>query len=163
MWRAGTRSQPFHATLCDATVGRYPGKCQNPECEKDVTIHKHLVNDPLVYSLVIVHESDNVSKEALQRTLAAVDDEIDLSQIYAADPNDPNPPPPRRAVLRHVNAFALAHYVAFTWSEIAGQWLLRDDTMCRLVGPNFEAVKAKCVANRYQPGLLFYEVLPAAE
>lgn len=112
MWRAGTRLQPFHATLCDATVGRYPGKCQNPECEKDVTIHKHLVNDPLVYSLVIVHESDNVSKEALQRTLAAVDDEIDLSQIYAADPNDPNPPPPRRAVLRH------AHYVALKNQEV---------------------------------------------
>lgn len=146
------------------TVGQYAGKCQNEKCEKDVTIYKHLVNNPQVYSLVIVHQTDNVTKEDLQRTLAAVDDEIDVSQIYCADPNDLSPPAlPRRAVLRHINAFALAHYVAFVWSDVANMWLLRDDTLCREVGPTFEHVKAKCVANRYQPGLLFYEVLPPGQ
>jgi len=148
----GVRILPFEEVL-RRTVGQFPGKCQNDKCEKDVTTLKACRVDSLVYSLVIVHESDNVQKKDLQRTLAAVDAEINVSHIYADGLL------PRRAVLKHINAFALAHYVAFTWSDMMGAWLLRDDTMCRIVGKTFEDVKAKCVANRYQPGLLFYETV----
>lgn len=137
-------------------VGEYPGRCQNDECEKAVSTQKHCLSDSAVYSLAIAHESDNVPAEDLHRTLAAVDDEIDLALVYARD--DAEPLLPRRAVLRHISAFAFAHYVAFTWSDMAGSWLLRDDTMCRVVGPTFEHVKARCVANRYQPSLLIYEL-----
>ena len=136
------------------------GRCQRTGCEKETTVFRHLVNKPTVYSLVVVFGSGAASKEELSRTLAAVDDELDVAQIYTADPTSRTDLPPRRAVLKHITAFALAHYVAFTWSDLAGEWLLRDDTMCRRVGPTFEHVKAKCVANRYQPGLLFYEAQP---
>jgi hypothetical protein len=87
----------------------------------------------------------------------AVEGGIDLTLVYARDDEGAPQPGPRRAVLRHISAFASAHYVAFTWSEMAGSWLLRDDTMCSIVGPTFDHVRARCVANCYQPTLLIYE------
>jgi hypothetical protein len=151
---AGARQVPFDQLL-RSLVGQYPAKCQNEKCEQDVTTHKHCTCDPAVYSLVIAHESESVSNQDIRRTLAAVEPTIDISNVYASEPGAARRPMP--AQLRHINAYAFAHYVAFTWSEVAGKWLLRDDTMCRVVGSTFEEVVAKCVMNRYQPSLLIYE------
>lgn len=154
--RAAARLRPFSLVLRDL-VGEYPGRCQNDKCEKAVRTFKHLCSHSAVYSLAMAHESDNVPADDLHRTLAAVEPEIDLTLVYARDDEGAPEPGPRRAFLRHISAFAFAHYVAFTWSEMAGSWLLRDDTMCRIVGPTCDHVRARCVANRYQPSLLIYE------
>ena len=148
---------PFNEML-HSLVGQYPSRCQNDKCERPVVTRKYRIRDSSVYSLVIVHESDSVSQEDLRRTLAAVDAEVDVASIYSSE-EQPRDHPKSRAILRHINAYALAHYVAFTWSEMAGKWLLRDDSTCKLVGDTLEDVKAKCVANRYLPGLLLYELV----
>ena len=147
---AGQRTCSF-TSLLSRQVGQFPSKCQNDKCEKDVITRKVLTAMPLVYSLVIVHESHNVSAEDIRQAMEAVDDVVDVAAIYGLEHA-------QLAQIKHVNAYAFQHYVAFTWNEMAQQWLLRDDSTCRVVGPTFEDVKRKCVENRYQPGLLLYEV-----
>mmetsp|Transcript_3943 Transcript_3943/g.11149 ORF Transcript_3943/g.11149 Transcript_3943/m.11149 type:complete len:1211 (+) Transcript_3943:1-3633(+) len=152
----GVLRTPF-VQILRRTVGELPGICQNDSCAKELIKQKLHVSRPDVYSLVIVHESESVSQADIKRTLDAVESTMDVAAIYSDDPAHPVEPKP--AVLRHVNAFAFAHYVAFTWNEVANAWLLRDDSVCKVVGPSFEDVKAKCIANRYQPGLLLYEIV----
>lgn len=154
-WCAGRRVRSFNDYLRNH-VGRYPSRCQEDSCGRALFITKRLSSVPHVYSLVIAHESANASSDEIQRTLTAVEDTIDINAIYGHGTEASAQPCCAR--LRHINAFALAHYVAFTWDEVANYWLLRDDAVCKVVGPSFEDVVKKCVANRYQPGLLFYDL-----
>jgi hypothetical protein len=49
-----------------------------------------------------------------------------------------------------------AHYQAFVLSPALRKWLIFDDESIGLIGA-WDAVKAKCLAGRIQPSVLFFE------
>ena len=51
------------------------------------------------------------------------------------------------------------HYVACFWSDAQGQWLTFDDVDVRPVGATWAEAAAHCSQSKYQPLLLFYEIL----
>ncbi len=46
------------------------------------------------------------------------------------------------------------HYASYFRKD--GLWFLLDDTLVKEVGPEWQQVKQKCIANRSQPAMLFY-------
>lgn len=86
-----------------------------------------------------------------QATLGAVDDIVDLGEIYSGLGLGMH-----IYKLRSMVCYYGAHYQAFVLSPDLGKWLIFDDESITVIG-SWESVKAKCLAGRIQPSVLFYE------
>ena len=64
------------------------------------------------------------------------------------------------ARLRGMFCYYGQHYIACFFNSDLGQWLTFDDAKVREVGPHWRDALAKIRKGRFQPSLLFYEVLP---
>ena len=102
---------------------------------------------PLVFTLMLAWEP-SVLRQDITGTLAAVDFQLDLRDVYG-----PQQLVAGRYCLRSMFCYYGQHYVAFIF--IKGKFVMFDDARVSAVG-NWPAVVAKCRAGCFQPAVLFY-------
>jgi len=131
-----------HQLPCDPDeggCGRVNHVCQN------------LRRPPGVLTLELAWATERTPAEDIEATLAAVDDVVDLGEIYTGLPQKEH-----MYRLRSMVCYYGAHYQAFVMSPNLLKWLIFDDESIGVIG-TWEAVKAKCLAGRIQPSVLFFE------
>lgn len=111
-----------------------------------------LLNQPKVFTLALVWESAKVAEEAIITTVDALQDQIDLSNLFRGVSPQSN----ARYVLKSIICYFGHHYQAYAFSEELEQWLLFDDTNIQLIG-DWQDVKHMVRSSRLQPSVLFYE------
>ncbi|KAL4450740.1 hypothetical protein ABPG77_001096 [Micractinium sp. CCAP 211/92] len=126
-------------------------------CNRSVPVVTWLEAAPRVFSLQIAWQSNTESPQDIAATLAAVDERLDLSEVYRVDVRAGT----HRYRLRSMVCYYGQHYQALVLVPEAGGWLVFDDTRVALVGGWAEVLR-KCEAGRIQPSVLFYEAEGAA-
>ena len=109
---------------------------------------------PRVFSLQLAWETSQVAPADISATLAAVEDSLDLGELYRG-----LEPGAHRYRLCSMVAYYGAHYQAFVFVPDLQRWLLFDDAAVSSVGGWGDVVR-KCEAGRIQPSVLFYEAAP---
>ena len=93
-----------------------------------------------------------VAEEAITTTVDALQDQVDLSNLFKGVSPQSN----ARYVLKSIICYFGHHYQAYAFSEELEQWLLFDDTNIQLIG-DWQDVKHMVRSSRLQPSVLFYE------
>ncbi|KAL4433796.1 hypothetical protein ABPG75_000237 [Micractinium tetrahymenae] len=131
-----------HHKSCDKDMGG---------CGRPCPVNHFLLRAPRVFTLQLAWESHSEQSADIAATLAAIDEEVDLGEVYqGAEPGA------HRYRLRSMVCYYGQHYQALVLVPEAGGWLMFDDTRVARVG-GWEAVRRKCEAGRIQPSMLFYE------
>ncbi|KAI3434593.1 hypothetical protein D9Q98_002662 [Chlorella vulgaris] len=120
-------------------------------CGTSNPVNHFLDRAPRVFTLQVAWESDNETPEAISGTLAALDEEVDLGEVYQGADRGLH-----RCRLRSMVCYYGQHYQALVLVPEAGGWLMFDDTRVTVVG-SWADVRHKCEAGRIQPSVLFYE------
>ncbi|KAL4450742.1 hypothetical protein ABPG77_001098 [Micractinium sp. CCAP 211/92] len=133
-----------HQKTCDKDVGG---------CGRPCPVNYLLQHAPRVFTLQLAWESHSEQPADIAATLAAIDEEIDLGEVYQGTERGSH-----RYRLRSMVCYYGQHYQALVLVPEAGGWLVFDDTRVARVG-GWDAVRRKCEAGRIQPSVLFYEVI----
>ncbi|KAL4433799.1 hypothetical protein ABPG75_000240 [Micractinium tetrahymenae] len=120
-------------------------------CGRPCPVNSFLLRAPRVFTLQLAWESHSEHPGDIAATLAAIDEEVDLGEVYQGAK-----PGAHRYRLRSMVCYYGQHYQALVLVPEAGGWLMFDDTRVARVG-GWEAVRRKCEAGRIQPSVLFYE------
>lgn len=119
---------------------------------------------PPVFCLSLGWLADRIDKGSVVAALRLVSQLLDFRQLFALGMEDSvgdgsgGRSAPHVYRLRGMVLYYGKHYVAVVASESMRAWLLLDDTRISVVG-DWAAVVDKCVACRYQPTILFYELM----
>ncbi|KAL4433789.1 hypothetical protein ABPG75_000230 [Micractinium tetrahymenae] len=131
-------------------------------CDKDLdgcgaknNVSCRLTSSPQVFAVQLAWESHREEPQSIAATLAAIDEKVDLADVYLGVQ-----PGRMRYQLRSMVCYYGQHYSALVWADDLGAWLMFDDAAVSRVG-GWEAVRRKCEAGRIQPSVLFYEGRPA--
>ncbi|EFN57334.1 hypothetical protein CHLNCDRAFT_21625 [Chlorella variabilis] len=108
---------------------------------------------PRVFTLQVAWESHSEGPDVIASTLAALDEEVDLGEVYQGVQ-----PGLFRYRLRSMVCYYGQHYQAMVLVPDAGGWLMFDDSRVSGVG-GWADVRHKCKAGRIQPSVLFYEAV----
>eukprot|EP00192_Tetraselmis_astigmatica_P005526 CAMPEP_0117673744 /NCGR_PEP_ID=MMETSP0804-20121206/14645_1 /TAXON_ID=1074897 /ORGANISM="Tetraselmis astigmatica, Strain CCMP880" /LENGTH=515 /DNA_ID=CAMNT_0005482521 /DNA_START=1 /DNA_END=1548 /DNA_ORIENTATION=+ len=115
-----------------------------------------LQRPPGVLTLELAWATERAPPDDISATLAAVDDHVDLGEIYSGV----GPPGQHLYRLRSMVCYYGSHYQAIVLSPDLDKWLIFDDESISVIG-SWEAAKAKCLVGRIQPSVLFYELKAA--
>jgi len=151
--RAVEREAPL-GRLIHAVIRSHALRCDPDEggCSAENTMSLNLRRPPGVLTLELAWATERAPAEDIRETLAAVEDSVDLSQIYDGLGQEP-----QLYRLRSMVCYYGAHYQAFVLSPDLGKWLIFDDESISVIG-DWPSVTAKCVAGRVQPSVLFFEL-----
>ncbi|KAL4450739.1 hypothetical protein ABPG77_001095 [Micractinium sp. CCAP 211/92] len=133
-----------HSKSCDEDMGG---------CGMPNSVNHFLERAPRVFTLQLTWESHSEQPADIAATLAAIDEEIDLGEVYQGTERGSH-----RYRLRSMVCYYGQHYQALVLVPEAGGWLVFDDTRVARVG-GWDAVRRKCEAGRIQPSVLFYEAV----
>ncbi|PRW39333.1 uridylate kinase [Chlorella sorokiniana] len=136
-----------HLKSCDTDVGG----CGQPNPVTHV-----LQAAPRVFTLQVAWESHNEAREDIAGTMAAIQEVVDVGEVYRGVP-----PGLHRYALRSMVCYYGAHYQALVLVPDAGGWLMFDDARVTRVG-SWADVRRKCEAGHIQPSVLFYEAVNLA-
>mgnify|MGYP006155268563 CR=1 FL=1 len=112
---------------------------------------------PSVVTLGINWKTGRPDRALVAALLQCIDPFIDPNALF--DANDDTCATERVGRLCGMICYYGRHYVACFWSEAQAQWLTFDDSYVRPVGATWAEAVAHCSQAKYQPLLLFYEIL----
>ncbi|BDA41097.1 probable inactive ubiquitin carboxyl-terminal hydrolase 54 at C-terminar half [Coccomyxa sp. Obi] len=114
------------------------------------TAEMTLLRRPAVFTLAIVWDSPQASRDAIFSVVDSLAVTLDVGGVFKGVPAGPS------YVLRTVVCYFGHHYQAYALSEELNKWLLFDDTNIKFIG-SWREVAASMKEGRHQPSLLFYE------
>ncbi|PRW57724.1 ubiquitin carboxyl-terminal hydrolase [Chlorella sorokiniana] len=115
------------------------------------SVNHFLQGAPRVFTLQVAWETHAPDQDMVAGTLAALDETVDLGEVYQGVERGLH-----RYALRSMVCYYGQHYQALVLVPEAGGWLMFDDTRVTRVG-TWADVRRKCEAGRIQPSVLFYE------
>jgi Ubiquitin carboxyl-terminal hydrolase len=122
-------------------------------CEARCLTYRYLVAQPDVLAIDVVWDTADPTAECVHRTVRLIPLELDLSHMF--------PSLGRRAmyVLRGMICYYGKHYNTYFFSYSKRQWLVYDDARVIPAGRTWRDIQERCRRGRFQPSVLFYEVL----
>jgi hypothetical protein len=136
-----------HLKSCDTDVGG---------CGQPNPVTHALQAAPRVFTLQVAWESHNEAREDIAGTMAAIQEVVDVGELYRGVP-----PGLHRYALRSMVCYYGAHCQALVLEPDAGGWLMFDDARVTRVG-SWADVRRKCEVGHIQPSVLFYEAVNLA-
>ncbi|GMJ04970.1 hypothetical protein like AT3G47890 [Hibiscus trionum] len=130
-----------HQLACDPEAGG---------CGKLNYVHHILSNPPHVFTTVLGWQNTCESANDIAATLAALNNEIDISMLYRGlDPKI-------KHNLVSVVCYYGQHYHCFAYSHDHERWIMYDDKTVKVIG-GWADVLTMCEQGHLQPQVLFFE------
>ncbi|XP_024013843.1 uncharacterized protein LOC18021056 isoform X2 [Eutrema salsugineum] len=130
-----------HQLACDPDAGG---------CGKPNHIHHILTTPPHVFTTVLGWQNTCENVEDIAATLAALNTEIDISNMYRGlDPMS-------TYTLASVVCYYGQHYHCFAFSHEHDRWIMYDDKTVKVIG-SWNDVLLMCERGHLQPQVLLYE------
>ncbi|XP_039062565.1 uncharacterized protein LOC120207108 isoform X3 [Hibiscus syriacus] len=132
-----------HQLACDPEAGG---------CGKLNYVHHILSNPPHVFTTVLGWQNTCESADGIAATLAALNNEIDISVLYRGlDPKN-------KHNLVSVVCYYGQHYHCFAYSHDHERWIMYDDKTVKVIG-GWADVLTMCERGHLQPQVLFFEAV----
>ncbi|KAK8587419.1 hypothetical protein V6N13_086406 [Hibiscus sabdariffa] len=132
-----------HQLACDPEAGG---------CGKLNYVHHILSNPPHVFTTVLGWQNTCESADDIAATLAALNNEIDISVLYRGlDPKN-------KHNLVSVVCYYGQHYHCFAYSRDHERWIMYDDQTVKVIG-GWVDVLTMCEQGHLQPQVLFFEAV----